>query len=79
LFTHTFAFGMLARLDPSGRTTAATAAMVMIGAACGPVIAGTLVQGFGYPSLGISATVLATLAVLCFSRVRGPQPHALSV
>lgn len=79
LFTHTFAFGMLARLDPSGRTTAATAAMVMIGAACGPVIAGTLVQGFGYASLGVSAAVLATLAVLCFSRVRGPQPHALSV
>ncbi len=79
LFTHTFAFGMLARLDPSGRTTAATAAMVMIGAACGPVIAGTLVQGFGYASLGISAVVLATAALLCFARVRAPRPHALPV
>jgi predicted MFS family arabinose efflux permease len=77
LFTHTFAFGMLARLDPSGRTTAATAAMVMIGAACGPVISGTLVQGFGYASLGISAIVLATLSVLCFSRVRAPMPRAV--
>ena len=77
LFTHTFAFGMLARLDPSGRTTAATAAMVMIGAASGPVIAGTLVQDFGYGSLGISAIVLAALAVLCFARVRAPRPTAV--
>jgi predicted MFS family arabinose efflux permease len=77
LFSHTFVFGMLARLDPSGRTTAATAAMVMIGAASGPVIAGTLVQDFGYASLGISAIVLATLSVLCFLRMRAPQPRAL--
>jgi predicted MFS family arabinose efflux permease len=73
IFTHTFAFGMLARLDASGRATAATPAMVMTGAALGPVIAGTLVKNFGYASLGVSALVVATLAVLCFSRVRAPQ------
>ena len=77
IFTHTFAFGMLARLDPSGRATAATAAMVMIGAASGPVIAGTLVQSFGYASLGISAIVVATLSVLGFSRVRESKPSAV--
>jgi predicted MFS family arabinose efflux permease len=72
IFTHTFAFGMLARLDGSGRATAATPAMVMTGAALGPVIAGTLVKGFGYASLGVSALVVATLAIWCFSRVRPP-------
>jgi predicted MFS family arabinose efflux permease len=77
IFTHTFAFGMLARLDPSGRATAATAAMLMIGAASGPVIAGTLVQAFGYGSLGFAAVVVATVAVLCFSRAAAPQPRAI--
>jgi predicted MFS family arabinose efflux permease len=73
IFTHTFAFGMLARLDFSGRATAATPAMVMTGAALGPVIAGTLVKSFGYASLGISALIVATLAILCFSRLRAPD------
>ena len=30
VFTHTFAIGLLARLDPSGRAVAATPAMLMI-------------------------------------------------
>jgi predicted MFS family arabinose efflux permease len=70
IFTHTFAFGMLARIDRSGRATAATAAMVMIGAASGPLIAGTLVKNFGYASLGISGVLIAVAAVTCFSRVQ---------
>jgi predicted MFS family arabinose efflux permease len=70
IFTHTFAFGMLARLDRSGRATAATAAMVMIGAASGPLVAGTLVKNFGYASLGISGVLIALAAVTCFSRVQ---------
>jgi predicted MFS family arabinose efflux permease len=69
IFTHTFAFGLMARLEPSGRAMAATPAMVMIGAAIGPVLGGILVQSFGYASLGPVALVLASLAVLCFSRL----------
>jgi len=69
IFTHTFAFGLMARLEPSGRAMAATPAMVMIGAAIGPVLGGTLVQSFGYASLGLAAFVLGSLAVLCFSRL----------
>jgi hypothetical protein len=38
IFTHTFAFGLLARLDLSGRAMAATPAMLMIGAAIGPIL-----------------------------------------
>ena len=69
IVTHTFAFGLMARLEPSGRAMAATPAMVMIGAAIGPVLGGTLVQSFGYASLGLAALALGSVAVLCFSRL----------
>lgn len=68
-FTHTFAFGLMARLEPSGRAMAATPAMLMVGAAIGPVLGGTLVQSFGYASLGLAALALDSVAVLCFSRM----------
>jgi predicted MFS family arabinose efflux permease len=69
IFTHTFAFGVLARLDRSGRALAATPAMLMIGAAIGPVLGGTLVKTFGYGSLGAAAALIGAGAVFCFSRV----------
>ena len=70
IFTHNFAFGLLAALDPSGRAVAATPAMLMIGAAIGPVLGGTLVKTFGYGSLGIAAGLVGTMAILSFWRVR---------
>lgn len=73
IFTHTFAFGLLSALDPSGRAPAATPAMLMIGSAIGPVLGGTLVKAFGYGSLGIVALLLAIGAVACFSQLR-PRP-----
>jgi len=66
IFTHTFAFGLLASLDPSGRAVAATPAMLMVGAAIGPILGGTVVKLAGYPSLGVAAVVVAACAVLCF-------------
>jgi predicted MFS family arabinose efflux permease len=69
IFTHTFAFGLLARLEPSGRALAATPAMLMLGSAIGPVLGGTLVKAFGYGSLGLAAAVVAAVAVFCFSRL----------
>lgn len=66
IFTHTFAFGLLATLDPSGRAVGATPAMLMIGAAVGPILGGTVVKLAGYPSLGIAAVVIAAGAVACF-------------
>ncbi|WP_407691535.1 MFS transporter [Robbsia andropogonis] len=67
IFTHTFAFGMLARLDRTGRAVAATPAMLMTGSAIGPILGGTLVKQFGYGSLGAAAVVMATIAILAFS------------
>ncbi|WEE79792.1 MFS transporter [Comamonas testosteroni] len=69
IFTHTFAFGVLARLDNSGRAMAATPAMLMTGAAIGPVLGGTLVKTWGYSSLGVTSAVIAVVAVVCFSRI----------
>ena len=70
IFTHTFAFGLLARLDPSGRALAATPAMLMAGAAVGPILGGTLVKAFGYETIGIAAALIAAVAVLCFLQLR---------
>ena len=69
VFTHTFAFGLLAALDPSGRSLAATPAMLMAGAAIGALLGGTLVKLFGYSSIVAIAAFFAVFAVMCFSRL----------
>jgi predicted MFS family arabinose efflux permease len=73
IFTHTFAFGVLSKLDASSRALAATPATLMIGAAIGPILGGTLVQAFGYGGLGVAAIVVAIVAVALFSRVHAPS------
>ncbi len=70
LFTHTFAFGLLARLDVSGRAVAATPAMIMIGSAIGPILGGTLVKAMGYGGLGLAALLVDGLAVWLFLRMQ---------
>jgi predicted MFS family arabinose efflux permease len=72
IFTHTFAFGVLSKLDTSARALAATPATLMIGAAIGPILGGTLVGAFGYGSLGAAAAAIAIIAVGLFSRVHVP-------
>ncbi len=75
IFTHTFAFGLVARLDPTGRALAATPAMLMVGAATGPVLGGTFVKAMGYGSIGLAAVVIAAVALTSFSRARlEPSP-----
>lgn len=77
IFTHTFAFGVLARLDPSGRALAATPAMLMFGAAIGPILGGTLVKAWGYGSLGVAALLIDGLAMYAFARIhRAPGTAA---
>ncbi len=75
IFTHTFAFGLLARLDVTGRATAATPAMVMVGAALGPLLGGTLVKAVGYGGLGLAALLVDALAVWLFLRMTQPLSH----
>lgn len=69
IFVNNFAFGLLARLDLSGRVLAASPAMVMIGAAVGPILGGTLVKLFGYGSLAIAVGMIAPLTLFCFAQI----------
>ena len=77
IFTHTFAFGLLSKLDPTTRALAGTPAMLMIGAAVGPILGGLLAQNFGYSSLGVAAVVIAAIAVFLFSKVHAPHAPIL--
>lgn len=70
IFTHTFAFGLLARLDPSGRAVAATPAMLMIGAALGPIIGGALGENLGFGALGIAAVFVAAVSITFFTKAK---------
>ena len=69
LFTHVFGFGLLARMEKTGRALAATPAMMMSGAAIGPVLGGTLVKFAGYPAIGLAALLFGGVALLCFSQL----------
>lgn len=75
LFTHVFGFGLLAKIETTGRALAATPAMMMTGAAIGPVLGGTLVKFAGYPAIGFAALAIAGTALLCFAQL--PRTEAL--
>ncbi len=66
IFTHTFAFGLFAKLDPSGRVVSSTPAINMLGASIGPFLGGVLVQEIGYGALPYAVSVLALIAMLSF-------------
>jgi predicted MFS family arabinose efflux permease len=70
IFTHTFLFGLLARVDTTGRAVAATPAMMMFGSAIGPALGGLIASTIGYHGLGWSTAVFATIAVLAMLLVR---------
>lgn len=73
LFINTFLFGLVARLDPSGRAVAATPAILMIGSAIGPALGGTLLIAWGYSGLGIGVAALGLLVALLFSQIRATR------
>lgn len=76
IFTHTFLFGYLAKLEPTGRAVAATPAMVMTGSAVGPFLGGTIVQTFGYPALGMLTFAIAVIAAGCFFKSKSIATEA---
>lgn len=70
IFTHVFLFGLIAKLDPSGRAAASTPAMNMTGSAIGPFLGGTLVVGFGYTAIGYAIVVIGLIVLFCVSRIK---------
>jgi predicted MFS family arabinose efflux permease len=71
IFVHTFAFGLLARWDPSARAVAGTPAMLMIGSAIAPFLGGTLVKWIGIEAIGYAAVVLVAGELVFFNVARG--------
>lgn len=69
IFTHTFLFGLIARLDPSGRAVASTPAMMMTGAALGPALAGTVAMRTGFGGLAVLAVLVGIAATCAFAYV----------
>lgn len=70
IFVHTFAFGLLARLDKTGRAVAGTPAMLMVGSAIAPFLGGTLVQLIGFEAIGYAAIVFVVIELWCFNQTR---------
>jgi len=66
MFEHTFMFGLISNLDPTGRAAASTPAMLTIGSAIGPVLGGTVVQMAGYPAVGWCAAAIMLCSASCF-------------
>lgn len=69
IFTHTFLFGLIASLDPSGRALASTPAMMMTGSAIGPALAGSVAMRAGFGGQAVLAVVVGAAALLFFSLV----------
>jgi len=66
IVTHTFVFGWVALNDGSGRAVALTPAMLMSGAAVGPLLGGLLVGGFGISSIGAVSLAVGVVASTCY-------------
>ena len=79
IFTHTFVFGHLARLDPTGRAVAATPAVLMSGSMIGPLLGGILVQNLGYPALGVAALAFDLVAIGFFAASYSQKERVVAV
>lgn len=74
LFTHTFAFGLLAHYDPTGRMNALTTTMMMSGSALGPILGGTIAKHVGFPQIGMAAAACAFAGAICYVAVARMRP-----
>lgn len=70
IFTHVFLFGLLSRIDASGRSVAGTPAMMMIGSCTGPAVGGLIVSTVGYQGLGVMAAGVSTVALVLVALLR---------
>lgn len=69
LFAQVFAFGVISRLEPTGRATALSPSIMMVGSGVGPFLGGSLIKAFGYPALAVAGCLVALCAIGFFSRL----------
>ncbi|MFG1377449.1 MFS transporter [Xanthobacter autotrophicus] len=63
IFSHTFLFGLMSRVEPTGRAVAANPAITMGGGALGPLVGGILAQTLGYGGVSIATAVVSTAVI----------------
>ena len=77
IFNHTFMFGTIAKLDPSGRAASSTPAMLTLGAAIGPALGGAVAQFAGFAAIGWVSAVHSDRQRRLFCRIGSLRAPAL--
>ena len=77
IFNHTFMFGTIAKLDPSGRSASSTPAMLTLGAAIGPALGGAAVEILGFQAVGFVSAAVLLAAAGCFVALGSLRAPAL--
>jgi predicted MFS family arabinose efflux permease len=77
IFGHTFMFGTIAHLDPSGRAASSTPAMLTLGASIGPALGGLVVQYAGFAAVGFVSAAVFIASAACFVAVGSLRAPAL--
>jgi predicted MFS family arabinose efflux permease len=77
IFSHTFMFGTIAKLNPSGRTASSTPAMLMLGAAVGPALGGAVADILGFAAIGVFAGAILIASAACFVLIGALRVPAL--
>ena len=77
IFNHTFMFGTIAKLDPSGRAASSTPAMLTLGAAIGPALGGAVAQFAGFAAIGWVSAVILIVSAVCFVLIGSLRAPAL--
>jgi predicted MFS family arabinose efflux permease len=77
IFGHTFMFGTIAKLDPSGRAASSTPAMLTLGAAVGPALGGAVVQYGGFYAVGFLSAAMLIASAVCFVVIGSLRAPAL--
>jgi len=66
MFAQVFAFGLISKLDTSGRASALSASLLMVGMTIGPILGGIIVKAHGYALLAFVSPIVAAIAILLF-------------
>lgn len=69
IFSHVFAFGLISRIDLSGRSVAASPSVMLAGSAVGPILGGTVISAAGYAAVGLIGPIVGVLALIAFRRI----------
>lgn len=77
IFSHTFMFGVISKLDPTGRAASSTPAMLTLGAAIGPALGGAVLQFAGFNAVGFVAAGVLLAGAVCFIAIGTLRASAL--